>query len=112
MANIKQQKKRILTNEKRHAFVSSFKASVKTAVNKAINFHIFFIFNAPIKVLLSIPFFMKKVNRNLNKKSVLLFFNYLHFSLLDKKSIFIIKNLTGKPRSDLKGSYFYANLYL
>lgn len=31
MANIKQQKKRILTNEKRHAFVSSFKASVKTA---------------------------------------------------------------------------------
>ena len=33
MANIKQQKKRILTNEKRHAAVSSFKASVKTAMN-------------------------------------------------------------------------------
>ena len=32
MANIKQQKKRILTNEKRHAAVSSFKASVKTAM--------------------------------------------------------------------------------
>ena len=32
MANIKQQKKRILTNEKRHALVSSFKASVKTAM--------------------------------------------------------------------------------
>ena len=32
MANIKQQKKRILTNEKRHALNSSFKASVKTAM--------------------------------------------------------------------------------
>lgn len=32
MANIKQQKKRILTNEKRHAFNSSYKASVKTAL--------------------------------------------------------------------------------
>ena len=32
MANIKQQKKRVLTNEKRHAAVSSFKASMKTAM--------------------------------------------------------------------------------
>ena len=32
MANIKQQKKRVLTNEKRHAAASSFKASVKTAM--------------------------------------------------------------------------------
>lgn len=32
MANIKQQKKRVLTNEKRHAKNSAYKASVKTAI--------------------------------------------------------------------------------
>lgn len=32
MANIKQQKKRVLTNEKRNAMNSAFKASVKTAI--------------------------------------------------------------------------------
>lgn len=37
MANIKQQKKRVLTNEKRNAFNSSYKAAMKTAMKSVLS---------------------------------------------------------------------------